>query len=128
MARYYSSSSSDSETLPDSETPPDSESPPESRDALRFYVTRESQENLSEVSRKESYAGMRDLSDLEKIQERDIMAPDGSIRGIKNRVRAGLANFENREALEKVSIEEGGAGREINYFALIFRKRKKKAK
>ena len=68
----------------------------------RYYVTKESQENLSEASRKESYAGLRDLSDLDKIQERDIVAADGSIRGVKNRVRAGLANFENREALQKV--------------------------
>lgn len=69
----------------------------------RYYVTRESQENLSEPARKYSYAGMRDLSQLDKIQEQDIVASDGSLRGIKNRVRAGMANFENREALEKVS-------------------------
>lgn len=69
----------------------------------KFYVTRESQENLSEPTRKYSYAGMRDLSELDKIQEEDIVASDGSIRGIKNRVRAGLANFENPDALQKAS-------------------------
>ena len=68
-----------------------------------FFVTRESQESLG--SRKTSYAGLRDLSDLEKIKELDIVGPHGTIRGIKNRVRAGLATFENRGALVKVSVE-----------------------
>jgi len=70
----------------------------------RFYVTKESQEGVSEASRKPSYAGTRDLSDLGKIQEQDIVAPDGTVLGVKNRVRAGLAHFENKEALEKVGI------------------------
>ena len=68
----------------------------------RFYVTKESQEAVSDTSRKYSYAGTRDLSDLGKIQEQDIVAPDGTVLGVKNRVRAGLAHFENKEALEKV--------------------------
>ena len=69
-----------------------------------FYVTRESQENVSDPSRKYSYAGMRDLTALDKIEEKDIVGADGSVRGVKNRVRAGLANYENKEALEKVSV------------------------
>ena len=67
----------------------------------RYFVTRESQENLTS-SKKESYAGLRDLTDLEKIEELDIMGPDGVLRGIRNRVRAGRATFENRGALVKV--------------------------
>ena len=66
-----------------------------------YFVTRESQEN-STSSRKESYAGLRDLTDLQKIEELDIVGPDGTLRGIKNRVRAGRATFENRGALVKV--------------------------
>lgn len=81
----------------------DYDSSPEELGGARYYVTKESQENVSEASRKESYTGMRDLSDLEKIREKDIVASDGSIRGVENRVRAGLANFENREALKQVS-------------------------
>lgn len=78
-------------------------SSPEELDGARYYVTKESQEPDAESStRKESYAGMRDLTDTEKIEEKDIVASDGSIRGVKNRVRAGLANFENREALQLV--------------------------
>ena len=69
----------------------------------RFFVTRESQQSQASDSRKLSYVGMRDLSDITSIQELDIMGPDGGIRGIKNRVRAGLANFENPRALENVS-------------------------
>lgn len=74
-------------------------------DGAKYYVTKESQEPVSSA-RKESYAGMRDLTDTEKIEEKDIVAPDGSIRGVKNRVRAGLANFEDREALQLVSRKQ----------------------
>ena len=73
----------------------------------KFYITKESQENITEASRKASYAGLRDLTDLDRVQERDIVDADGSVRGVENRVRAGLANFENRDALEKVSAGEG---------------------
>lgn len=72
-------------------------------DTACFFVTRESQEASAHSLRKKSYAGLRDLSDLEKIKELDIVGPDGTIRGIKNRVRAGLATYENQGALVKVS-------------------------
>lgn len=67
-----------------------------------FYVTRESQRSKAPSSRKESYVGIRDLTDLDKIKETDIISHRGTIRGIKNRVRAGLANFENPAALRNV--------------------------
>ncbi len=67
-----------------------------------FYVTRKSQETDAPKHRKLSYVGIRNLSDLEKIQEEDIIGPKGTIRGVKNRVRAGLANFENPSAIGKV--------------------------
>ena len=67
-----------------------------------FYVTRESQENKAPTGRKQSYVGLRNLADLEKIKEEDIVSRKGTIRGIKNRVRAGLANFENPAALLQV--------------------------
>lgn len=66
-----------------------------------FFVTRESQTSLNRAEA--SYAGLRDLTDLEKISELDIVGPRGTLRGIKNRVRAGLATFENRGTLVKVS-------------------------
>lgn len=91
-----------------------SDSSPDDRNTTKFYVTKESQDNLTEPAKKLSYVGVRDLSDLDKIQEQDIVATDGSVRGVRNRVRAGLANFENREVLEKVSLfcqhEKGGWG------------------
>ena len=68
----------------------------------QFYVTRESQKSKDPPARKHSYIGIRDLSDLDKIEEKDIVSHRGTIRGIKNRVRAGLANFENPAALRKV--------------------------
>ena len=71
----------------------------------RYFVTRESQEASDKFSRKESYAGLRDLTDLEKIKELDIVGPDGTLRGIKNRVRAGLATYENQGALVKVKLK-----------------------
>lgn len=81
----------------------DYDSSPSELEGARYYVTKESQ-NASEPSRKESYTGMRNLSDMDKIEEKDIVAPDGSVLGVKNRVRAGLANFEDREALLMVSV------------------------
>lgn len=80
-----------------------------------FYVTRDSQnvDGTKSESQKLSYVGMRNLTDLEKIDEQDIVSARGTIRGRKNRVRAGLANFENPKALEKVSrnnssVKKGG--------------------
>ena len=67
-----------------------------------YFVTRESQRARETDSAKLSYVGMRNLSDLEHIDEQDIVSARGTIRGKKNRVRAGLANFENPKALEKV--------------------------
>ena len=69
----------------------------------QFYVTRESQEIDPAVQeRKLSYVGLRNLTDLERIEERDIVGPDGTVVGVQNRVRAGVANFENSTALRKV--------------------------
>ena len=73
---------------------------------FEFFVTRDSQniDKTKPESRKLSYVGMRNLSDPDKIDEKDILSSRGTLRGIKNRVRAGLANFENSKALEKVSL------------------------
>ena len=45
------------------------------------------------------FAGRRDVSDPNSIREKQIVSARGSVRGFKNRVRAGLATFleENRE-------------------------------
>ena len=51
---------------------------------------------------KDRYVGMRDLSNPDEIEEKDIVGQDGSIIGVKNRVKAGTANFENIEALKRV--------------------------
>lgn len=83
----------------------------EEENTMKYYVSKESMENLA-MTKKSSYVGLRDLSDVDKIQEKDIVASDGSIRGVRNRVRAGLANFENREALEKASAA-GAADRGV---------------
>lgn len=67
-------------------------------------MTRDSQNAGSKESdsQKLSYVGMRNLTDVDQIEERDIVSARGTIRGKRNRVRAGLANFENPKALEKV--------------------------
>lgn len=67
-----------------------------------FFVTRESQEEQASAGNV-SYVGMRNLSDLESIEESEIIGPRGTVRGVKNRVRAGLAHFQNPAALRKVS-------------------------
>lgn len=40
------------------------------------------------------YVGIRNISDTEKIKEEDIVDKEGSVIGVKNRVRAGLQHFE----------------------------------
>lgn len=55
---------------------------------------------------KDRYVGMRDLSNPDEIEEKDIVGQDGSIIGVKNRVKAGTANFENIEALKRKRTEE----------------------
>ena len=67
----------------------------------RFFVTKDSQE-LSDTLSSREYVGMRDLSDLERLGEETITAEDGAIVGVKNRVRAGLATFENPDMLKRV--------------------------
>ena len=71
-----------------------------------FFVTRDSQnaDKKKSDSLKLSYVGMRNLADVDRIDEQDILSASGTIRGRKNRVRAGLANFENPKALEKVGF------------------------
>ncbi len=76
----------------------------------QFYVTRESQEIDPKVQeRKLSYVGLRNLTDLERIEERDIVGPDGAVVGVQNRVRAGVATFENPTALRKVRYDSNRA-------------------
>ena len=90
------------------------------RESKKFYVTRESQEDLNEPS---NSVGLLDLSMRNKIQELDIVAKDGSVMGIRNRVRAESAHFENPEAVNKVKKnfflqgapnEGGGAARHLS--------------
>lgn len=71
-----------------------------------FYITRDSQNagRRESDSKKLSYVGMRNLTDVDMIEEQDIVSARGTIRGKRNRVRAGLANFENPKVLEKVII------------------------
>ena len=73
-----------------------------SQDIGEFYVTRESQKDKKAKDRKLSYVGMRDITQIDKIEEEDIVEANGELRGIKNRVRAGLANFEDVGALKRV--------------------------
>ena len=67
-------------------------------------AARESLRDHSARDKKLSYVGIRDISQVDKIEEEDIVGANGELRGIKNRVRAGLANFEDVGALERVSI------------------------
>lgn len=66
--------------------------------------SRAASESHSARDKNLSYVGIRDISQVDKIDEEDIVGANGELRGIKNRVRAGLANFEDVGALERVSI------------------------
>lgn len=50
------------------------------------------------------FAGRRDVSDPNSIREKQIVSSRGSIRGFKNRVRAGLATFLDQYQENSVNI------------------------
>lgn len=58
--------------------------------ATLYHVRKSSLEDESKSLR---YVGIRDISDTEKIKEEDIVDKDGTVIGVKNRVRAGLQHF-----------------------------------
>ena len=58
--------------------------------ATLFHLRRSSLEDETKSLR---YVGIRDISDTEKIKEEDIVDKDGTVIGVKNRVRAGLEHF-----------------------------------
>ena len=50
------------------------------------------------------FAGRRDVSNPDSIREKQIVSSRGSIRGMKNRVRAGLATFLEQCNENSVSV------------------------
>lgn len=58
--------------------------------ATLYHVRKSSLEDETKSLR---YVGIRNISDTEKIKEEDIVAKDGTVIGVKNRVRAGLQHF-----------------------------------
>jgi hypothetical protein len=52
------------------------------------------------VVRANTYAGRRDVSDPSTLQEKQIVSSRGTVRGFKNRVRAGIATFLQHQADE----------------------------
>lgn len=59
--------------------------------------TSEAQAN---VVRSNTYAGRRDVSDPSTLQEKQIVSSRGTVRGFRNRVRAGIATFLQHQAGE----------------------------
>lgn len=49
---------------------------------------------LEDGSKALRYVGIRNITDTDKIDEEDIVSKDGTVIGVKNRVRAGLQHFE----------------------------------
>lgn len=52
------------------------------------------------VVRTDTYAGRRDVSDPSSVQEKQIVSSRGTVRGFKNRVRAGIATFLQQQTGE----------------------------
>ena len=63
---------------------------------------------LEDDSKALRYVGIRNITDTDKIDEEDIVAKDGTVIGVKNRVRAGLQHFEGH-------VQEVG----ISWFSLL---------
>ena len=57
----------------------------------------------SESVGENGFAGRRDVTNPESIKEKQILSRRGSIRGCKNRVRAGIATFSEQQNGYKVS-------------------------
>lgn len=85
-----------------------------------FYVTKDSQKDLQAATKRQNYAGLRDLRDVGSIQEEDIVGKSGDVMGMKNRVRAGLAHFENPDAIIRVSIELAQSRHTYHDFPSVF--------
>ncbi|CAH1267904.1 GRXCR1 [Branchiostoma lanceolatum] len=56
-----------------------------------YYVTQTSQEEEEDENRVLRYVGKRDYSG--GVEDTEIVSRNGTVRGVKNRVRAGLAHF-----------------------------------
>lgn len=57
-------------------------------------------EPQTNVVRSNTYAGRRDVSDPTTLQEKQIVSSRGTVRGFRNRVRAGIATFLHHQAGE----------------------------
>ncbi|KAJ8298004.1 hypothetical protein KUTeg_024535 [Tegillarca granosa] len=64
---------------------------------------RDKQENQTGnlILTSDTFAGRRDVSDPSSVQEKEIVSRRGTVRGFKNRVRAGIATFLSHQDGEK---------------------------
>jgi len=61
---------------------------------IPFYLADENvQENGENDSVEKTFAGRRNVLDPASLQEKEILSRKGSVRGFKNRVRAGITTF-----------------------------------
>ena len=58
-------------------------------------------ESQASISSEYYYAGMPEHAEANGTE---IVGPHGTVRGVRNRVRAGLANFESLSGLRAVSV------------------------
>lgn len=66
-------------------------------------------DSYPEFEQENAFVGQRDVSDVDTMKEKLIVSSRGSIRGLKNRVRAGIATFidQNGFARDYRQIEKG---------------------
>ena len=57
----------------------------------------------SQVVVESTFAGSRDVKDPDTLRDKKIVSAKGTIRGVKNRVRAGIATFLENQDIAKVS-------------------------
>ncbi|CAH1777555.1 unnamed protein product [Owenia fusiformis] len=77
-----------------------------------FYVSEESFRNAKEnLGESKWFVGRRDVSDVKTLDESRIVSSKGTVRGFKNRVRAGIATFlttpEDKIKTDMVKSEKG---------------------
>ena len=74
----------------------------ETIDIEHFYVNEQLNRRKTEVNKHSCFVGSRDEKNPDSLRETKIISSKGTVRGFKNRVRAGIATFLEQQDEAKV--------------------------
>lgn len=84
-------------------------------DQTRTFKEYNVDENQNTSKEEGTFAGRRDVSSPSSLQERPIVSRRGSVRGLKNRVKAGIATFLNPEGDKQRNYAQLEKGKIVIY-------------